>query len=568
MRYVAHVAKHTAASTQGRGRMVLVALVALLLVVVGLGAYRAMSRADGGQGDGQAGSAGATTPASAGGGCTPVTVWAAPEVLPAVESAAARASTGCFVYEVAARGTATARSALLDGDPPDVWVPSSTAWPQLAAEDGVDLQLGQVVASSPVLLATSPGTADAVGRLGIGGDTSFGELIGTYRELSATGQAPVTLRVGDLRVDPATMALVGTLGAQPGGWAEAGTEARGLLVLLAQTAVQGDPVEAVAADPTTLVPATEQQLASAAEDGEELEGLALAGGLGVVRVPFVRVGDTGSAEAVDALEQELVSADAAADLTALGLRPGTDGEAPEVAGVPDGLTTTGPDVDAEVVALAEQTWSVVAPQSRILTLIDISGSMEARIGDTTRIDLTREAARTGVSVIPEQTAIGLWYFATALDGDNDYEEQVPLRALNEEVRNGVTQKELLLAATEDLGLGTLTGDTGLHDSLWAAYQYMQERQSPDTISSVLLLTDGINDDTTGGLSEDEVVELLTQARESSEQPVTVVLIGMGPAVDEEALERLATAAGGESFVLRDPRELPQVFVDVVARRAP
>ena len=49
--------------------------------------------------------------------------------------------------------------------------------------------------------------------------------------------------------------------------------------------------------------------------------------------------------------------------------------------------------------------------------------------------------------------------------------------------------------------------------------------------------------------------------------MTVVLIGVGPDVDADALDRLATAAGGESLVLTDPRELPQVFVDVVARRA-
>ena len=97
---------------------------------------------------------------------------------------------------------------------------------------------------------------------------------------------------------------------------------------------------------------------------------------------------------------------------------------------------------------------------------------------------------------------------------------------------------------------------------------MQAQYSPDAISSVVLLTDGINDDTTGGLSEQQVVERLTQARDAGDRPVTVVLIGMGEEVDADALERLATAAGGESLVLRDPRQLPQVFVDVVARRAP
>ena len=60
---------------------------------------------------------------------------------------------------------------------------------------------------------------------------------------------------------------------------------------------------------------------------------------------------------------------------------------------------------------------------------------------------------------------------------------------------------------------------------------------------------------------------IEQAREEGDRQVTVVLIGVGPDVDADALDRLATAAGGESLVLTDPRELPQVFVDVVARRA-
>ena len=199
--------------------------------------------------------------------------------------------------------------------------------------------------------------------------------------------------------------------------------------------------------------------------------------------------------------------------------------------------------------------------------IDISGSMSDEVADgTTRIDLTRQAAQTALSVIPEQTAVGVWYFATALDGELDHVEAAPLRPLEEEVGE-VTQQEVLLGVTADLGVDTLQGDTGLHDSLWAAYSAMQDEDVDDAISSVLMLTDGINDDPTGGLSEDEVVALLEQAREEGDRQVTVVLIGVGPDVDADALDRLATAAGGESLVLTDPRELPQVFVDVVARRA-
>lgn len=501
--------------------------------------------------------------------CGSATVWAAPEIAPAVEAAVARTQDDCFSYVVVPRNAALAQSGLRGGEAPDVWVPSSDAWPVLVQQGGVDLEIGETVASSPVLLAGGPAVVQALGRLGIGPDTSFGELVQTYQGMvAAGGDRPVTMRVGDPRVDPATMALLGAAGGQLDA-EEAGSPGRQALVVLAQSAVQGDPLSAVAADPTTIVPATEQQLAAAAEAGTELQGLSLRGGAGVVRMPFVRIADNAEAtDAVDALEQALTSPEAADDLGELGLRAGTDGEAPGVPGVPEGLQIVDDPVAAEQVATTAGLWTVIAPQSRILTLIDISGSMEIPVGDTTRIGLTQQAAQAALSVIPEQTAIGLWYFATALDGDTDYREEVPLRALNQEVRSGVTQKDVLLAETADLGLDTLTGDTGLHDSLWAAYLYMQGQYSPDSISSVLLLTDGINDDSTDGLSEEQVIELLTDARASGDRPVTVVLIGMGEEVDEEALGRLAAAAGGESLVLRDPRELPQVFVDVVARRAP
>lgn len=502
--------------------------------------------------------------------CTPVTVWSAPELMPAVEAAAGRAADDCFSYAVVSRQAATSQAALRGGEAPDVWLPGSVAWAQLAELSGVEVAIGETVATSPVLLTGRPALIGRLSDIGVSADSTFGELVRQYQQAATGGEAEIYVRLGDPRTDPASMALLGATADQLGGLSEPGSPGRNLLVLLAQTSIQGDTLAAVRSDPDTLVPATEQQLGQALDDGEELRGIALRGGAGTVTMPFVRVGDTGSSEAVDALEQELVSEAAATDLREIFLRPGADGADPGVDGVPEDLSADGPPPDARVSGMLAETWAVLAPQSRILTLIDISGSMEAEVDDdgTTRIDLTREAAQTALSVVPGQTAIGLWYFATALDGDDDHTDVVPLRALNEEVRSGVTQKDLLLARTEELGLDTLQGDTGLHDSLWAAYRHMRGAYSPEAISSVLLLTDGINDDSTGGLSEDEVVERLESARQDGDRPVTVVLIGMGPEVDAEALDRLAAAAGGESFVLRDPRELPQVFVDVVARRAP
>jgi Mg-chelatase subunit ChlD len=576
------VAKHSRPPEDNDRRGILWALLALLGVVLVAGAFWFLGGDDDDPAADAPDPAPTTTepapsddaavtsdppPAAAPESCDPVTVWSAPELLPAVTAAADRAADDCFTYDVQERETATSQAEVRGEDAPDVWLPSSVAWAQLAARDGVDLQVGPTVASSPVLLTGAPGTVAGMGDLGLTPDSSFAELAQVYQEQAATGDAQLTMRLGDPRNDPATMALLAATSEELGSLDEPGGPGRSLLVVLAQTAAQGDPLSVLRSDADTLVPATEQQIGTAVADGQELQGVQLGGDLGTVQLPFVRVGQEGSEEAVAALQEELTSGAADGDLAESFLRPGDEGAAPGVPGVPERVRTTGEAPDEQLTATVAETWSVIAPQSRILALIDISGSMEAPVDDdATRIDLTREAAQTALSVIPERTAVGVWYFATSLDGERDHVEAAPLRPLEEEVGD-VTHKEVLLGVTEELGVDTLQGDTGLHDSLWAAYSAMQEEDVDDAISSVLMLTDGINDDSTGGLSEDEVVERLEQAREEGDRQVTVVLIGVGPDVDADALERLATAAGGESLVITDPRELPQVFVDVVARRA-
>lgn len=61
------------------------------------------------------------------GECGLATVWAAPEIAPAVEAAVARATDDCAEYAVVSRSAASSQSALRGGETPDVWIPSSTA---------------------------------------------------------------------------------------------------------------------------------------------------------------------------------------------------------------------------------------------------------------------------------------------------------------------------------------------------------------------------------------------------------------------------------------------------------
>ena len=390
------MAKHSSPTTENWRQIIVWAIVGLVVVVGAASVYLLLRDDDPGAQTASREPAAATTGTTPP-DCSPATVWAAPGLAPAVQEAADRTSDDCFNYLVVTRTAALAQSGLRGGETPDVWLPDSDAWPVLVEQGGVELAVGETVASSPVLLAGTPQMVQALGDLGIGPDTSFAELVRTYQRLAATGgERPVTMRVGDPRTDPATMALLSTVGSQLDA-GEAGSPGRQSLVVLAQTAAPGDPLTAIAADPRTVVPATEQQIAAGAQAGTGLVGIGLEGGAGVVRMPFVRVGDAGSADAVDALERALTSPDAEADLADLGLRPGTDGPAPGVAGVPDDVTTKGEATSPEQVLATAQIWTVIAPQSRILTLIDISGSMAAEVGDTTRIGLTRQAAQAALA---------------------------------------------------------------------------------------------------------------------------------------------------------------------------
>ena len=131
-----------------------------------------------------------------------------------------------------------------------------------------------------------------------------------------------------------------------------------------------------------------------------------------------------------------------------------------------------PAPDDKTVATMAQTWSRLNLGTRLLTLLDVSGTMALPVPGT---NLTRMQAISKIAPrawpLPRRREIGVWKFSTHLDGQGkDWRELVSVGPLSESV-NGVLRKDALAKQFATVQ-AKATGDTGLNDTLKAAYAEM------------------------------------------------------------------------------------------------
>jgi hypothetical protein len=109
------------------------------------------------------------------------------------------------------------------------------------------------------------------------------------------------------------------------------------------------------------------------------------------------------------------------------------------------------------------------------------------------------------------------------------------------------------------------GDTGLYDTALAAYKTVQDSWEPGRVNSVLLFTDGKNENK-DGISRDNLLSQLKKLQDPK-RPVRMVIIGIGNEVDRNELEAItnATSAGGV-FIAPDPAKIADIFLQAIAQR--
>lgn len=513
-------------------------------------------------------------------GCTDLeqlVVVADPSIAPALAEIAKEfdaASEECVATEVKAQDSADTAAVLASGNTKaDAWVPESSVWLDRMAvtatslgQAAPDVDLRESIASTPVVFAAASTKAPELATEPVTWARVLGGTLPTILpdpEASAASLAGLlALRGHSSPDDPrqfagamielgksipaSTSAAFGALGATEHPAVVITTEVQVAAYNLrdpAEPLVAAYPVDGTVALDYPLV------LLAGASSGH-------AAGIGSADTAAASVAS--HAELLGAFEAAV--REAGDELAAAGFRAPDGSGVLEIAGV--GAEAPGAEQALDASAQLEilRAWGVLTLRSRMLAVIDVSGSMEEPAENgLRRIDIFQQAAVGAMGKFSGEVEMGVWVFSTARNGDLDYEDLSPIAPLADAAHlqeiAGIIQ-----ALPARLG-----GATGLYDTTLAAVQRVRESYDPEKVNSVLLITDGKNEDA-NGIDLDTLLAEIAKIDDPN-KPVPVIMIGFGPDTDLAAMQRIAHATKGAAYSASKPEDLAIVLVDALSQRA-
>ena len=453
---------------------------------------------------------------------------------------------------------------------PDVWIPDSSTWLVRIRVAGPNLVPPQApsVARSPIVLAMPEPVAKTLG---------WPNAAITWPALLQRMTTGPALKVGIVEPNRDATGLsglvaLGAAAASAGASAEQATIAAMRALVAGRTTVPADLLAKFpkALDPAALAgglnaaPLSEQAVLAYNQTSPavKLASLYVEPAPPALDYPYaVMPGLSGDKAALaEQLRVALGGDTYRSRLSAAGLR---DQEGVVTFPAPPGAPATVPAgvLDGPTLAKALTTWISVTRPARMLAVIDISGSMALPVptaGGATRSQVAVAAAQQGLVLFDDSWAVGLWTFSTKLDNGNDWREVLPIKPMSE-------QRPKLQQA-----LGSIApipnGETGLYDTVLAAYKTVQSGWDPRSVNSVVLLTDGQNQDA-NGISLDALIEQL-KALVDPKRPIQVIALGIGDDVAEAELTRITSTTGGGTFIARDPSAIGPIFIKALSLRPP
>jgi hypothetical protein len=546
--------KHSSAVTKSNNNRRPVYLTAVGLLVLSLGAvfvvrsFGSESGADGFLG---------------GGSCddpTQIQLHTTPEIQPQLEAAAKSLSAKkdkdapCLQFTITAVPSSRDARDMQNGSDnrPDLWVPDSSAW-VAQADDGETVPTIAVpsIATSPLVL--------------VGRNENFANVsswLGAFKDTQPALLDPLTQ-------SPGLLTLL-TVGAERTKTSTADSQVAGVMVPLAQrlgsmakpyTDVNGLFGRADQDNSNIVVPASEQSFVKYQDEHPDAQLKAVVPQTGTLLLdyPIVVTGKSDNGvitEAAKSLAAEMLTDSASQSLDDAGFRDPLLSQLGGGRGVGDITQLTKPNANAVQKALLD--WTRLSLTAHSLAVIDVSGSMNEKVGNNTRMQLTLAAAEQGLRLFPDNAALGLWSFSTSIGPNKeDFRQLVPIEKLTPAQRNKMLTNLRAQKAIPN-------GGTGLYATAIAAVRAVKQNYDPGAVNAVMLFTDGKNDDP-GGPTLSATLRILQGLRDPA-QPVRIIALGMGPDVDGNELGQLAQATGGLSYVARNPADLQTVFINALQSR--
>ncbi|GGL30726.1 substrate-binding and VWA domain-containing protein [Planomonospora parontospora] len=529
------------------------------------------------------------------GGCaedaTGLRVTVSPDIHPAVSRIAERFNEagqedggGCASVKVAKASSATVASGLGGSGGEvgamDLWIPDSSLWVTgVRAKNPSVPEPAVSVAQSPVVMVASGSVVPNLKKSF--GDASWTGMINATNAANVDGPGR---KVRVLALDPAlNSAGLGALLAAAGVATASGVgdeQLVGAMKTLSTSTVkdQGSLLASLG------VKGRRVPLGVSSEQGvwafnttkkPEVPAVPLYPAEGTFNLDYpavVTARDADVRKAAEAFVKELGTPAAQKTLQDQGFRT-PDGEGGKAISDADGFQAEAPQAlptpDPKTVASMSQSWSRINLGTRLVTLLDVSGTMALPIPGTglTRMQAISRIAVEGMKPFPNSSEMGLWEFSTHLAGKGvDYRETVSVGPLTETV-DGVLRRNLInqkLAGVQ----AKATGDTGLNDTLAAAYRMMKDGYKSDKINTILIMTDGAgNDDPDGGMSNQELLKLLKDEFDP-EKPVSILIIAFGPDAPKgkRQMDAIAKATNGDAYIVKDILEIRKVFLEGMKRR--
>ena len=569
--------RHRANDLQSNGVKALAAGLVLPLVVIGAvyGGYRAVAAA----------------------GCSGevrISVAAAPEIAPAVAAAADRwtktspkVDGECVKIDVTAVASPDAAAAImqdhgtkLDGvgqadgtvQVPQVWVPDSSTWLQRmrAVRDDVVPTAAPSIARSPVVLAMAEPTARSLGWV------DHRLTWSTVLQRMATDSRMHPGIVDPVRDAVGVSTLVALAQARPTLGAKGDELAVSAIksLLFGKSDLQSALIARFPRDTSprtlssglTLAPLSEQALMTYNANSPPVPLAAAYPDPAPIALDYPytvlpRLAQDRS-DAAEAFRQELNSPSFRDLLAQQRLRgpDGTAGTGLTLGPSAPAASPVTPIPESGVIAKALQLWVEIVRPARMLAVMDVSGSMNTPVptaGGATRQQVAVAASRAGLGLFDDSWSVGLWVFSTKMDGNRDYRQLVPIGPLTK-------QRDAIDSALAGIAPNP-TGNTGLYDTVFDAYKTVLSGWDPDRVNDLVIITDGRNEDP-GGLTLDQLVGKL-KAINNPDQPIQVIILGIGTEVSEPELKRITATTGGEVFLAPDPSKIGDIFLRALALRS-